>query len=202
MVSDKLLCWQIVFITSLVISNVVSGKLVLLFDVFLVPSAVIAYSLTFLSTDIINELYGQKEAQKIVRYGLMAQILACILIYIAMILPVAPFMPDMQKTFEALLGQNIRFVIASLTAYYISQTNDIYSFNWLKKLTGKKYKWIRNSVSTVLSQILDTAIFITISFYGVVPNIWQMIVSQYTVKVIITIIDIPFFYYFTREKGR
>jgi len=49
---------------------------------------------------------------------------------------------------------------------------------------------------------LDTAIFITISFYGVVPNIWQMIVSQYTVKVIITIIDIPFFYYFTREKGR
>jgi len=185
-----------------VISNVVSGKLVLLFDVFLVPSAVIAYSITFLSTDIINELYGQGEAQKIVRYGLMAQILACILIYLAMILPVAPFMPDMQKAFEALLGQNVRFVIASLTAYYISQTNDIYSFNWLKKITGKKYKWIRNSVSTVLSQILDTAIFITISFYGVVPNIWQMIVSQYTVKVILTIIDIPFFYYFTREKGR
>lgn len=72
MVSDKLLCWQIVFITSLVISNVVSGKLVLLFGVFLVSSAVIAYSLTFLSTDIINELYGQKEAQKILRYGLMA----------------------------------------------------------------------------------------------------------------------------------
>lgn len=159
MVSDKVLCWQIVFITSLVISNVVSGKLVLLFDVFLVPSAVIAYSISFLSTDIINELYGQKEAQKIVRFGLMAQILACILIYIAMILPVALFMPDMQKAFEALLGQNIRFVIASLTAYYISQTNDIYSFNWFKKLTGKKYKWIRNSVSTVLSQILDTAIF-------------------------------------------
>jgi len=201
MKKNNLLLWQTLFITSLLIANVVTGKVVLLFGRLVVPAAVVAYAITFLATDIINELYGMDKAQEIVKFGFVAQVLASVLIYLAALLPVAPFMPEMQKSFMMVLGQNARFVFASLTAYLVSQTHDVYSFNWWRKRTNGKHKWVRNNLSTMVSQIIDTAIFITIAFWGTVPNLWAMIVSQYIVKWCLALLDTPFFYLVTR-KGK
>lgn len=193
----RLLIWQMVFITSLLTANVVTAKVVLLFGRLIVPAAVVAYAITFLSTDIINELYGKEKANEIVKVGFAAQVLAALLIYMASLLPVAPFMPEMQDSFLMVLGQNWRFVFASMIAYVVSQTHDVYLFNYWRKRTGGKHKWLRNNASTLVSQVLDTAIFITIAFWGQVPNLWQMILSQYLVKACLALLDTPFFYYFT-----
>lgn len=198
MEKNKLILWNVIFVTSLVIANVVAGKVVLLFGVFVVPSAVIAYAFTFLATDVIDEMWGKEEANQTVKMGFIAQIFASFLILGAMYLPVAPFAKETQTAFMTLLGQNWRFVIASLTAYLVSQHFDVWIFNVLKK----KYcqKWIRNNLSTILSQLVDTSIFITIAFIGGVPSLFTMIVSQFFIKFILALIDTPIFYLVTKEN--
>ena len=194
----NLLFWQTIFLTSLIIASVVASKVIMIFDFFILPAAVIAYAFTFLATDVINEKYGKEEAKKMVRFGFLALIFGTILIYIAGLLPVAPFAPERQEAFEIILGHNWRIVLASLTAYYIAQMVDINIFNWLKKKF--KHKWLRNNVSTWCGQAIDTCIFITIAFYGIVPELGIMILSQYLFKIVLAAIDTPLFYLFTRKK--
>ncbi len=197
--SDNLIAINAVFIMSLLVANVVAGKVVNLFG-FIVPAAVVAYGITFLCTDVINEIWGKEEAQKAVKLGFKIQVASMILILLAIWLPPAIFAVDFNVAFKAVLGQNVRVVFASLTAYTISQAHDVISFNFWRNKTKGKHKWIRNNLSTLTSQIIDTAIFITIAFWGLVPNLLWMIVSQYVVKAVIALLDTPFFYLLTRTK--
>lgn len=194
-----LLFWQTIFITSLLIASIVASKVIMVFDFFVLPAAVIAYAFTFLATDIINEVYGKEEAKKTIQLGLVSLIFGSLLIIVAGYLPVAPFAIESQKAYEIILGQNWRIVFASLTAYYIAQLVDINVFAYLKKKLDFKHKWLRNNTSTITGQLVDTSIFITIAFSGIVPNIGIMILSQYLFKVGLAAIDTPFFYLFTRN---
>ncbi len=197
--NDNLIAINAVFIMSLLVANVVAGKVVNLFG-FIVPAAVVAYGITFLCTDVINEIWGKDQAQKTVMLGLKVQLASMVLILLAIWLPPAIFAVDFNIAFKTVLGQNVRVVFASLTAYTISQAHDVISFNFWRKKTNGKHKWIRNNLSTLTSQIIDTAIFITIAFWGLVPNLLWMIISQYVIKAIIALLDTPFFYLLTRTK--
>jgi len=197
--NDNLIAINAVFIMSLLVANVVAGKVVDLFG-FIVPAAVVAYGITFLCTDVINEIWGKKEAQKTVKLGLKIQLASTVLILLAIWLPPAVFAVDFNVAFKTVLGQNVRVVFASLTAYTISQAHDVISFNFWRNKTKGKHKWLRNNASTLVSQIIDTAIFITIAFWGLVPNLLWMIISQYIVKAIIALLDTPFFYLLTRNN--
>lgn len=168
---------------------------------FVLPAAVVAYPITFLMTDVIGEIWGKAEANRTVRNGFICQLISLVLISAAILLPVAPF-ADNQAAFEGVLGQSFRVVAASMAAYLIAQWNDVFIFHKLKEKYCGKYKWLRNNVSTLLSQLLDTAIFITIAFVGTVPNIFTMILSQYAVKASYALLDTPFFYLLTRRKER
>ena len=84
-------------------------------------------------------------------------------------------------------------VLASMVAYLVSQHHDIFAFHWWKKKTGGRYLWLRNTASTIVSQAIDTGLFITIAFYGVL-DIVPLLLGQYVVKLIIAIIDTPFMY--------
>ena len=198
--TEKNLIWlNCFFITSLLIANVVASKVVSI-GYFVLPAAVVAYPITFLCTDVIGEIWGEKEANNTVKKGFIVQIFALLLLYIAMLLPPAPFAEEFQIQFEAVLSNSARFVIASLCAYSVSQYCDVKLFHSFKKKFNGRYKWLRNNASTMTSQLIDTAIFITIAFYGTVPDLFLMIVSQYVVKFCMALIDTPFFYLFTREK--
>lgn len=187
------------FIMSLLVANVVASKVVNLYGL-IVPSAVVAYAITFLCTDVIGELYGKEEANNTVKLGFITQVFSLILIALAIKLPPAIFMIEYSQVFSQVLGQSLRVVSASLIAYLISQANDVFIFHKLKEKTNGKYKWLRNNLSTMISQFIDTVIFITIAFYGVVPNLWLMVVSQYLVKFILALLDTPFFYLLTKDK--
>lgn len=194
-----------IFLTSLLVANVVSSKIVSFWGLT-VPAAIVAYPLTFLMTDVIGEMWGKEEANKTVKLGFICQMVSLVLIGGAILLPVAPF-ADNQAQFAAILGSSFRVVFASMVGYLVSQSWDVWIFhkvrNWYIKKHGstKGGRWIWNNASTMTSQIIDTAIFITIAFIGVVPNIWTMILSQYLVKFVYALLDTPFFYLLTRKRS-
>lgn len=187
-----------IFVVALVISNVIAAKVVQIGWIE-IPAAVLAYPITFLMTDVISEIWGRKAAQRTVFIGLGVQLMSLALIFTAIYLPAAPYMTEFNEMFGATLGTTARFVVASLIAYLVSQSIDVTLFHFLK---GKfeNHKWIRNNGSTMCSQLFDTAIFITIGFLGVVPNIWVMIISQYVVKFCLALLDTPLFYLLTKKN--
>ncbi|WP_377891183.1 queuosine precursor transporter [Alkalihalobacillus sp. R86527] len=200
-IDRSLVLFNVLFATSIVIANVLAGKVVMVGS-FVIPAAVVMYAFSFLFTDIIHERFGKEEAKRTIRYGFAAQIFASIMIFIGMLLPVAPFASDTQAAYEILLGQNYRFVLASLAAYLVSQHVDVYIFSEIKKRTANRHRWIRNNASTAASQLIDTTIFITIAFIGTVPNIWVMILSQFAIKMTLALLDTPIFYALTKIDSR
>ena len=194
-----------IFLTSLLVANVVSSKIVSFWGLT-VPAAIVAYPLTFLMTDVIGEIWGKEEANKTVKLGFICQMISLVLIGGAILLPVAPF-ADNQAQFTAILGSSFRVVFASMIGYLVSQSWDVWIFHKVRDAYIKKHgstkggRWIWNNASTMTSQIIDTAIFITIAFIGVVPNIWTMILSQYLVKFVYALLDTPFFYLLTRKRS-
>ena len=184
-----------IFLTSLLIANVLSAKIVTIAGA-VIPAAVVAYPLTFLMTDLIGEIWGKEQANQAVKIGFICQLISLIMIGLAILLPVAPF-ADNQAEFKAIMSQSFRVVAASLVAYYCSQSWDVWVFHKIREKSTAN-KWIRNNVSTITSQIIDTAIFITIAFIGTVPNIWVMILSQYGIKCLYALLDTIPFYLLTR----
>lgn len=197
---NKLIVLNGFFVMSLLVSNVTASKIISIGNL-IVPAAVVAYAITFLCTDVIGELYGKEEANKTVRLGFILQLFSIGLLYVAIKLPPAPFMMEYNEVFQQVLGQSLRVVIASLIAYTISQFNDVYIFHKLKDIHGSKHKWLRNNLSTITSQLIDTSIFITIAFYGIVPNLWALILGQFTIKVVLALLDTPFFYLLTKKSS-
>ena len=195
-----------IFITSLLIANVVSSKIVSFWGLT-VPAAIVAYPLTFLMTDVIGEIWGKEEANKTVLLGFICQCVSLILIALAILLPVVSF-ADNQAEFQLILGSSFRVVFASMIAYICSQSWDVWVFHKVRDLYiaihGSRIggRWIWNNVSTMTSQIIDTGIFITIAFYGVVPDIFAMIISQYLVKLVYAVLDTVPFYLLTNYADR
>ena len=210
---------RMVFAVSLVISNVVTAKLIFtgisLFGVVItLPGAAVCYAITFLMTDVIGEIWGKKEANKTVLLGFICQVIATLLIILTQYLPAAD--PATQEAYNTILGQNYIFVIGSLVAYFASQTWDVWFFHKIrdkyieKHGTTKGGKWLWNNGSTMTSQIIDTVLFIGISFgigfgWFFDPNMYAplaaMMVGQYVLKFILAALDTPFFYLLTRKSG-
>ncbi len=216
---DNLILLNVIFTAGLIISNVVTAKLmytgITLFgnDVTL-PGAGVCYAVTFLATDIIGELWGKKEANKAVIIGLIGQIFASLLILLTEYLPAAD--ANMQETYVRLLGQNWVFVLASLAGYLIAQKWDIWIFHTIRaryilKYGHNKHRWIWNNASTMTSQILDTIVFIGIAFgigFGWLfqpemrPVLASMMIGQYLFKMILAALDTPIFYLLTRNSKK
>lgn len=215
--TNKLDLLKGMFYVSLVIANVLAGKVVDFgWEIFgvniLFPAAVVAYAVTFLMTDIIGEEYGKEEAKKTVIYGFVVQVAASIFILLGQLLPAQD--PSVQEAYKILLGQNWVFVVGSLVAYYISQSWDVFVFQKIRKhrmskVGNNKQRWIWNNVSTMTSQAIDTFVFIGIAF-GLGLGWWfnpetrvllfGLMLGQYLVKFVISALDTPFFYLLTSRQ--
>lgn len=176
-----------------VIANIIAGKIVV-FGPFVVPAAVIVYASTFLLTDIICEKWGKQQARKAVWAGFYANVVMVIAVVIAIHWPSAPFAKDYSEQFSSVLGLVPRVVLASMVAYLLSQHHDVFAFQFWKNKTKGRHLWLRNNLSTMVSQAIDTVIFITIAFYGVM-DIVPLLIGQYVIKLIIAVLDTPFIYF-------
>lgn len=213
--NSNLVLLSMIFVVSLVIANVVTGKLfatgVTLFGIpVILPGAAVCYAITFLMTDVIGEIWGRKQANQIVIFGVIGQLIATSLIILTQYLPAAD--PAAQDAYNMLLGQNWIFVIGSLLAYLASQTWDVWFFHqirdkYIAKHGHTKHRWVWNNLSTMTSQIIDTIVFILVAFgigFGWLfnPQMWPvlgaMLVGQYVFKFLLAILDTPIFYLLTR----
>ena len=190
-----------IFMIGLVMSNLFGGKIISVLG-FTVAGAIITYPLTFLSTDIIGEIWGKQEANDCVKIGIIVQLIFLALGYLSLAIPPQEASESLQQSLTVVLNQGLRMTLASLGAFSVSQFLDVFLFHKLKESCNGKKKWLRNNLSTMTSQLVDTLIFITIAFYGVVDNLPAMVLGQYVIKLLLALGDTPFFYFFTRRTNQ
>jgi uncharacterized integral membrane protein (TIGR00697 family) len=196
-----------VFVTTLLVGNLIGGKLVQpdiggMTDWAVISVGMIPFPLTFLLTDIVNEFYGKQVARKLTMLGFFMTALAFGIVYIADAIPWAPFTQEdgwkgmNEGSFQNVFVSATRIQIASMIAYLVAQYVDIGAFFLIKRATGNRFLWLRATGSTVLSQLVDTVVIQTIAWYGILPasQIVSIAVTSYIVKVTIAIAMTPVLY--------
>lgn len=189
-----------------ILANIQVTKQITLFG-FEATLGNIMYGTIFLSTDALNEFYGKKDAKRAVWIGFFILIATTIIMQMA--LWFQPNSSDFaQGSLETIFGFFPRLVLASLIAFLVSQLLDVVLFQKIKSLLPQtKFLWIRNNGSTIVSQLVDTAIFVPIAFLGAIPNdvlfgLSGIFVSTYIIKVLVALLDTPFLYLMKRIKPK
>ena len=157
-----------------------------------VEAGIFGFLLLVVTGSAIAELHGRQTADTLVRWGFVPLIVAALLIQLVLALPTDPSMyPPAIEAFPIVVGQGARMMIAGLISYGISQTLNVLIFSKLKAEEGAgRLVWFRGMVASVISQIVDTVLFISISFYGERP-ILALMAGQMATKVVLSIVLVP-----------
>jgi queuosine precursor transporter len=182
------------FLCCLLVSNIIAGKLILIFGLVL-PSAVILFPITYILGDVFTEVYGFKNTRIVIWTGFAANVLMSFVFLAALALPHPDFWKG-QAAYETVLGLTPRIVLASLIAYWVGEFANSITLSALKKATKGRYLWTRTISSTIVGQGFDTALFIGISFFGSVPLpvLFGMMLAQYLFKVLYEVVLTPLTY--------
>lgn len=196
-----------VFVGLLIGMNLLGGKIISFLGVstsvaiFLVP-------FTFLITDIVSEVKGERVARQFLLTGVIT--LLMILAFTAVFVLLEPHERyPYNEEYRTIFGASLRIMVASIIALVLSQFHDIWAFSfWKRKMQGR-FLWFRNNASTVVSQAIDTLIFMFIAFWHVAPQfdalfILQLALPYYLLKVLFTALDTPLVYLgvrFFKEKA-
>jgi len=182
------------FVTSLLLSNIIAGKLITIGSMIL-PGAVILFPLAYIFGDILTEVYGYGRARMVIWTGFACNILMVGVFFLVMAIP-SPGFFEAEEAFATVLGMTPRIVSASLLAYLLGEFSNAAILSRMKILTRGKWLWTRTIGSTLIGEGLDTIVFITVCFLGVVPNavLLQMVLYQYLFKVAFEILATPLTY--------
>ena len=166
-----------VFITALVIAEATASKLFTLFELpftitilgqeftrVTMTAGVIAFPITFIMTDLMNEYFGKKGIQFVTFLGMVMIIFEFILLQIAMAVETDPASPVPGEAFDTVFGATGWIILGSLIAYLVGQLADITLFHWLRRLTDGRMLWLRATGSTFGSQFIDTFLVLSIAF--------------------------------------
>lgn len=186
-----------IFIASMIIVNTLGTKITTILGVR-VSVGIFFMPLLFLITDIIGEVYGKKEADSFVNNAIVALIFLFLMTWICVKVP-GNATWGLQKEYSQIFGSSIRMTMASLISFTVSQHLDVFTFSLFKKITQGKHLWIRNNLSTITSQFVDTTLFMFIAFYHIsskynIGFIFSLIIPYWTFKMILALIDTPFCY--------
>lgn len=183
------------YVTLAVASSIFASKTISFdfgFAEFFAPGTVLIFSVTFLLTDIVNEKFGKREVYRIIGLAFLAQIAFLLFIYLVLSATPAPFFTN-QSAFETVFNNVPRLVIAGLIAFLVSELLDANLYQWFRNLTDDKHLWMRNAFSTFPAMAIDSLVFVTLAFWGVMP-LWPLILGLTVTKWLVGIVDIPFMY--------
>jgi len=183
-VSKLFMCIGIIFVTCLLLSNLIAGKMWAVTADITLPAAVILFPLTYIIGDVFTEVYGFRKARTIIWLGFGCSFFA-VLIYLVTIALPHPGYWENQEAYAVVMGTTPRVAIASFAGYLFGEFSNSFVLSKLKVVTKGKNLWLRTILSTVVGEGLDSIIFITISFWGTMENsvVLKMILFQYLFKV-------------------
>jgi queuosine precursor transporter len=170
------------FVTCLLVSNVIAVKLVAI-QGLLLPAAIVIFPISYLLADVLTEVYGYRAARRVIWLGFFCNLLAVAAIWIGGLLPAAAFWSD-QSAYDKILGATPRILLASFLAYLVGEFTNTMIMSRLKLATAGRHLWARAIGSTLVGQGLDSAVFISIAFFGLMPltTLLGTILTQWLVK--------------------
>ena len=183
-----------VFVTCLITANIIAVKPVQIAGLVF-PAAVVIFPLAYIFGDILTEVYGYARARQTIWIGFACNLIAVIAFYLGGILPAAGFWPG-QTAYDTILGFTPRLLVASFMAYLVGEFLNSLVLAKLKVATNGRYLWLRTIGSTLIGELADSVVFITVAFVGVWPGgqIWVGILTQWSIKVAYEIIATPITY--------
>ena len=185
------------FVSSMVMVNTLGTKIISIVGIR-VSVGIFFVPVLFLVTDIIGEVFGRAEASRFVNMATIMLVVLFVMMGICIAVP-----PNeswgMQEEYVKIFGSSLRMTIASLVSFVVAQQLDVFMFSFWGKVTHGKHLWIRNNLSTIVSQFIDTTIFEFIAFWHLndkftTAYIFSLIIPYWLFKVVFALLDTPFCY--------
>jgi uncharacterized integral membrane protein (TIGR00697 family) len=200
-----------VFVTTLVVSNVIAVKLVSLFGLTL-PAAILLFPVAYICGDVLTEVYGYSAARRAIWIGFGCNALAVAAIILGGWLPASPFWTagvypsaeEAQQAYQAILGFAPRLLLASFAAYLVGEFLNAYVMARMKVASGGRRLWMRTIASTLLGQGADSLVFLTLAFAGLLPPpvLASAILSQWLLKSAYEALATPLTYFVVNRLKR
>jgi uncharacterized integral membrane protein (TIGR00697 family) len=170
------------FVTCLIAANITAVKLISLYGLLL-PAAIVIFPVSYILGDVLTEVYGFRQARRVIWLGFLCNLIVVAAIWIGLVLPAASFW-DGQEAYERILGAAPRILAASFLAYLVGEFANAFVLAKMKIATEGRFLWARTIGSTLVGQGLDSLLFITLAFAGVIPlgALATAIVTQWLVK--------------------
>jgi uncharacterized integral membrane protein (TIGR00697 family) len=183
-----------IFITCLITSNIIAVKLVNIFGLIL-PAAILIFPVSYIFGDVLTEVYGYRQARRVIWLGFFCNLIAVVAIWLGQILPAASFW-DGQAAYERILGYTPRLLGASFLAYLVGEFANSFVLAKMKIATKGRWLWTRTIGSTLVGQGLDSVVFMTLAFSGTIPltGLAVAIVVQWLSKSVYEAIATPLTY--------
>ena len=167
-----------------------------------VEAGIFAFLLLVTISSAVAELHGRAVANRLVQIGFLPLIASILLSILVLAAPAAGDMdPDRAAAFALMMGGTPRIWLGGIIAYGISQTLNVTLFAALKGREGSRLLWLRAATASILSQIVDTLLFVTIAFYGIFP-VGELLLGQMLAKVLLSAILVPPVIYLLVGLGR
>lgn len=187
------------FLGALVVTNLIANKFLTVdlgFKVFVLSAGALPYPVTFLVTDLLSEIYGRRRTNRVVWTGFAVSLFVLFALWLGSLFPAIPEAPVDDATYDIVFKNAWRVITASMIAYLVAQLFDVRLFHFWRDLTGGKHLWLRNNASTILSQLVDSVLVVLVLFAGAQPWSWMYatILDLWLFKVLVALLDTPFFY--------
>jgi queuosine precursor transporter len=180
-----------VFITSLILSNIIAVKLIAV-GPFFMPAGILIFPVSYIFGDILTEVYGYARARRVIWTGFGCNLLAVLVIWLSIQFSPAPFWKlgslespqAAQQAYQAIFGFTPRILAASFVAYLVGEFLNSFILAKVKIATQGRYLWLRTIGSTLIAQMADSGIFIFLAFWGMIPMgaLGKMILTQWLMK--------------------
>jgi queuosine precursor transporter len=203
--SGRFLVVAAVFVTCLITANIIAVKLVDILG-FILPAAVLVFPISYITGDVLTEVYGYRQARRVIWLGFFCNALMVAAVWMGQVLPPASFW-DAQSAYVRILGYTPRLLLASLLAYLAGEFANSFVLAKMKIATRGRWLWMRTIGSTLVGQGLDSAVFMTLAFAGTIPTpaLAGAVVTQWLAKSAYEALATPFTYMVVnrlkREEG-
>lgn len=184
----------VIFVAVLLISNIASTKISRV-GIFILDGGTLLFPLTYIFGDVLTEVYGYSRSRRVIWLGFGTAILMALVLWVVGMLPSAPGWEN-QNAYMLILGQTSRIVLGSLAAFFAGEFLNSYVLAKMKVLTKGRWLWSRTVGSTLVGELVDSILFVTIAFVGVLPIelVYDLILFNYLFKTGVEIVFTPLTY--------